>query len=75
MKGRVDIGVDDVKGALHVPLDAVFEKDGRTFCYVVSGAKPEERKVKVGRSSADFAEILEGLGDGEKVALYDPTKK
>ena len=75
MKGRVDIGVDEVKGAVHVPLDAVFEKDGKTFCYVVGATKPEERKVKVGRSSADFAEILEGLGEGEKVALYDPTKK
>jgi HlyD family secretion protein len=75
MKGRVDIGVDEVKGALHIPLDAVFEKDGKTFCYVVGGVRPEERKVRIGRSSADFAEVLEGLSEGEKVALYDPTKK
>jgi len=75
MKGRVDIAVDEVKGALHIPLDAVFEKDGKTYVFVMGVSKPEERKVKVGRSSADFAEILEGLADGEKVALYDPTKK
>jgi HlyD family secretion protein len=75
MKSRVEIAVDEVKGVLHVPLDAVFEKDGKTLCYVMSGARPEERKVTVGRSSADFAEILEGLADGEKVALFDPTKK
>jgi HlyD family secretion protein len=75
MKGRVDIAVDEVKGAIHIPLDAVFEKDGKTYCYVMGGSKPEERKVTVGRSSADFAEILEGLAEGEKVALFDPTKK
>ncbi len=75
MKGRVDISVDEVKAALHVPLDAIFEKDGKTFCYVLGGAKPEERKVTIGRASSDFAEVLEGLSDGEKVALYDPTKK
>jgi len=75
MKGRVEIAVDEVKGAIHVPLDAVFERDGATFCYVLAGSKPEERKVKVGRTSADFAEILEGMAEGEKVALYDPTKK
>jgi multidrug efflux pump subunit AcrA (membrane-fusion protein) len=58
-----------------VPLDSVFERDGRTFCYVLAASKPEERQVKVGRSSADFVEILEGLAEGDKVALYDPTKK
>jgi RND family efflux transporter MFP subunit len=75
MKGRVDIAVDEVKGVIHVPIDAVFEKDGKTFCYVLGGSKPDERKVTVGRSSADFAEIVEGLAEGEKVALFDPTKK
>jgi HlyD family secretion protein len=75
MKGRVEIAVDEVKGAVHVPLDAVFEKDGKTYCYVMGASKPEERKVSVGRSSADFAEILEGLVEGEKVALFDPAKK
>ena len=75
MKGRVEIAVDEVKNALHVPLDAVFEKDGRTICHVMTGSKAEERTVKIGRSSSDFAEILSGLSDGEKVALFDPTKK
>jgi HlyD family secretion protein len=75
MKGRVDIAVDEVKDVVHVPLDAVFEKDGRTFCYVMGGPKPEERKVVVGRSSADYAEITQGLADGDKVALFDPSKK
>jgi HlyD family secretion protein len=75
MKGRVDVAVDEVKGAIYVPLDAVFEKDGKTYCWVMGGSKPEERKVVVGRSSADYAEILQGLTEGEKVALFDPTKK
>lgn len=75
MKGRVDISVDDVKGAIFVPVDAVFEKDGKTLCYVLGAGKPDERPVKAGRSSSDFVEILEGLAEGDKVALYDPTKK
>jgi len=75
MKCKVDVGIDEVKGALHVPLDAVFEKDGKSICWVLGAVKVEERTVKVGRSSADFAEIVEGLKEGEKVALYDPMKK
>ena len=75
MKGRVDIAVDDVKDVVHVPLDAVFEKEGRTFCWVMGGTKPEERNVVVGRTSMDYAEITKGLTDGDKVALFDPTRK
>ena len=64
-----------MKDVVHVPLDAVFEKDGKTFCYVMGGSRPEERKVVVGRSSMDYAEVVQGLADGEKVALFDPTRK
>ena len=75
MKCKVEIAVDEVKDAIHVPLDAVFEKDGKSIAWANGVGKPEERVVKVGRSSADFVEILEGLKEGEKVALYDPLKK
>jgi multidrug efflux pump subunit AcrA (membrane-fusion protein) len=75
MKGKVEIAVDEPKGVLHVPLDAVFEKDGKTTCYVAGVGKTEERKIKIGRSSLDFVEVLEGLAEGEKVTLFDPTRK
>lgn len=74
MKCKVEIVTDEVKDAVHVPVDAVFEKDGKPACWIVSGPKPEARLVKVGRSSADFVEILEGLREGETIALYDPEK-
>ncbi len=75
MKCKVEITVDEVTGALYVPLDAVFEHDEKAICWVLGGGQPAERAVKTGRSSHDFVEILEGLVDGEKVALYDPRKE
>ncbi len=75
MKCKVEIAVEEVKGALHVPLDAVFEKEGKVSCYVLGAGAPEARAVKTGRTSADYVEVLEGLKEGEKVALYDPLKK
>lgn len=75
MKGKVEIAIDEPKGVLHAPLDAVFEKDGKTTCYVMGAGKTDERKIRIGRSSIDFVEILEGLAEGEKVALFDPTRK
>jgi len=74
MKCKVEILTDEVKDAVHVPVDGVFEKDGKPACWIVSGPKPEVRVVRVGRSSADFVEILEGLREGDGIALYDPEK-
>jgi len=75
MKCRVEIAVEEVRDALHVPLDAVFEKEGQVFCYVLGPGGPRPRAVRTGRSSADYVEILEGLAEGEAVTLYDPMKK
>jgi HlyD family secretion protein len=73
MKCKVEVLIEEVKGVVHVPVDAIFEKDGKTICYVVgSGAEP--RVVKTGRANVDVIEILEGLKDGEKVTLYDPAR-
>jgi multidrug efflux pump subunit AcrA (membrane-fusion protein) len=41
----------------------------------MGSGKAEERKIRIGRSSMDFVEVLEGLVEGEKVTLFDPTRK
>ena len=58
---------------VYVPIDSIFEKDRKTWCYVVASA-PQPREVKPGRANQDVIEILEGLKEGEKVTLYDPTR-
>lgn len=73
MKCKSEILIEDVKGVVHVPIDSIFEKEGETLVYVVA-SPPAERKVKTGRANQDVIEILEGLKEGERVTLYDPTK-
>ncbi|HKS16323.1 MAG TPA: HlyD family secretion protein, partial [Planctomycetota bacterium] len=73
MKCKSEILIEDVKGVVHVPIDAIFEKDGETLCYVVASA-PVKRVVKPGRANQDVIEILEGLKEGEKVTLFDPAR-
>jgi len=73
MKCKVEILIEEVKGVVHVPVDAIFEKEGKTICYIV-GSAPEQRVVKTGRANNDVIEVLEGLKDGEKVTLYDPAR-
>jgi len=73
MSATVEIEVEDRPRALYVPLEAVFEKDGRHVCYVVQRGALREREVAVGSSNRDFVVIERGLEKGDRVALRDPA--
>jgi len=72
MTARVEIEVEERASALYVPLDAVFEKDGRHVVYVLRGRGVQEREVVLGPSNQDFVAVDRGLRSGERVALSDP---
>ena len=73
MKCKSEILIEEVKGVVHVPIDSIFEKKGETLVYVVA-SPPTERVVKTGRANQDVIEIVEGLKEGEKVTLFDPSR-
>ena len=58
---------------LYIPLDAVFEKDGKTLVYVVSGGDSEEREIVLGPRNDNYVIVQSGLGLDDHVALRDPT--
>ncbi len=62
--------IDD---CLYIPLQSVFEKEGKTVVYVMGPRGPKKREVKVGKKSSDMIVVLEGLKEGEEVCLRDPT--
>ncbi|MBM4163138.1 MAG: HlyD family efflux transporter periplasmic adaptor subunit [Lentisphaerae bacterium] len=70
MTMRVEIIVEQVANVLHVPIEAIFQREGKTFARVKGAVGVEERPVTTGRSSNSFVEILSGLEEGERVALY-----
>jgi HlyD family secretion protein len=71
MTARVEIEVEERQRALYVPLEAVFQKDGRSVVYL-AGRRPVAREVVLGPSNADFVVIEKGLVRGERVLLRDP---
>jgi HlyD family secretion protein len=75
MSARVEIVAETVENALLVPVEAVFNEAGATFCFVRAGADWMKRTVRVGRSNDDLVEILEGLREGEVVTLGEPSKQ
>lgn len=71
----VEIIVEKIPNAIHVPAQAVFEKDGRQLVYVQTAeGRFQERPVKILKRSESTMVISEGLRPGELIALSDPTE-
>jgi multidrug efflux pump subunit AcrA (membrane-fusion protein) len=69
---RVVIEGKEIPDALHVPRQAVFEKNGKTHVFVKTGDRFEQREVKVEHLTESRA-ALAGLSEGTELALVDPT--
>ncbi len=69
----VEIIVEKIPNAIYVPIQAVFEKDGKPAVYVKSGNAFETRFIKPLKRSESVMVIAEGVKPGEIVALSDPT--
>lgn len=72
MTARVEILAEKVKNALTIPINTIFESQGRKVCYVEIGHSYEEREVMTGRQNENVVEVLSGLREGEIVALSRP---
>jgi len=72
MTARVEVQVEERPRALFVPLESVFEKDGRSICYALERGRLRVRDVVLGPSNRDFVVIENGLRKGDRVALRDP---
>jgi HlyD family secretion protein len=71
MTARIEIEVEERARAVFIPLEAVFETDGRQVVYPAT-RNPRAREVVLGPSNADFVVVEKGLAPGERVLLRDP---
>jgi HlyD family secretion protein len=72
MNCSIEILAEVIPDALYVPLQAVFLQAGETIAFVDAAVRPEQRSVKVGKSSEKWVQILSGLSAGEPVLLTPP---
>ena len=70
MTVEVEILVDSVQDVLFVPVEALYNKEGDTYCQVQGTFDLEERLIKTGRVSTSFVEVLEGLEKEDVVLLH-----
>jgi multidrug efflux pump subunit AcrA (membrane-fusion protein) len=65
---------NELKGALLIPRQAVFEQDGKLVAYVPASGGFEPRDVKVKQRSESLVAV-EGLAEGTTVALVNPEDR
>lgn len=70
MSASGKIIIERVDNVISVPLEAVFEKQGKPVVYL---ANKHPIDVQVGRRNDMSVEIVSGLEPGERVCLVDPT--
>ncbi len=79
---EAEIIVEKIPNTIYVPQQGVFEKGDKQVVYVRAGDRFEQRVVKPGKRTESQVSILEGLRDGDWIALADleagqraPSKK
>lgn len=74
MKGDATIEVSSIKGAMTIPVEALFNENGQNFVYRVVDNKLSKTDITVGATTDTEVEVVSGLKSGDVVALSGPTQ-
>ena len=69
----VEIIVEKIPDALHIPAQAVFEKNGHATVFVQKNGKFEPREIQLIKRSESMMVLSGGVQPGEIIAMADPT--
>lgn len=68
----VEILVDEIKDAITIPMQSVFDRDGKSIVFVKTPTGFEAREVTAAKRTESTMVIASGLKPGEVLALSDP---
>src|SRR5439155_10849667 len=69
MSAKVEIQIKQLDDVVYVPVQAVVPSEGKHYCYIGKGPKPEKREVQIGDFNDEFIVIKKGIREGETVQL------
>ena len=72
MSVQIEIITETLKDVMSIPIESVFEEEGKYFVYLKNGDKPKTAYVTLGISNDNYVHIKSGLGEGDTVYLYRP---
>jgi RND family efflux transporter MFP subunit len=74
MTANVRIAGPSRDGVIRIPVEAVFFVEGSPLVHKVIDGSTERTAVTLGLSDLSYVEILDGLAEGDSVALEDPQE-
>ena len=69
MTAVVDIDVERLRDVLSIPVQAVVQIKGNSWCYVETKQGIERRELELGRTNDKFVHVVRGLDEGDLVIL------
>ncbi len=72
MTCMVDIIIKKIPDVVSVPIESVFEREGKTVVYLMGSRSPKKREVVLGERNTTHIIVAQGLSPGDKIALRDP---
>jgi RND family efflux transporter MFP subunit len=72
MTCMVDVITDKIPDVLSIPIESVFEKEGKTIAYVMGSRTPKRTEVALGKRNNTHIVVTQGLSPGDRIALRDP---
>lgn len=69
LTARARIVLERQEDLLTIPIQAVSTRDGKHYVQALAAGRPEQREIRVGRSTRDRVEVLEGLSLGDRVLI------
>jgi len=67
------IATERVPDVTLLPSDAIFQRDGTSVVYKLSGVKFDERRVEIARRGKEQAIVTGGIEPGDRVATKRPS--
>jgi len=71
---RVTLDGKELRDAIHIPRQAVFDKNGKNYVFVKTGERFEPRDIQV-EQRTESRVVISGLAEGTEIALVDPTAR
>jgi HlyD family secretion protein len=72
MTATARIAADHLADATLVPVEAIFQKDGRPVVYRLNGSKFDEQSIEIVRRGREQAAVGSGVAPGDKLAVRRP---
>ena len=64
--------IDKIDNVLYIPLDAIRPEGEKTFVYKKNGGGYDKIEIETGQNNTDYVVVVNGLKEGDEIALVDP---